>query len=103
MLLDDQIIFEMMQRKESWFVSLDQAGVRYLGKAKIKHKWSFYDAFLKHHKELEEYNNRDVELCHELEQKFGFTSIITNLGYKKDNDNLQNHYSINIKKYDYPL
>ncbi len=23
--------------------------------------------------------------------------------YKKDNDNLQNHYSINIKKYDYPL
>jgi DNA polymerase elongation subunit (family B) len=82
MLLDDQIIFEMLHRKESWFVSLDQAGVRYLKKPKIKHRWSFHQAFLNHHKELEEYNNRDVELVHELEEKFGFVDIVIKMGYK---------------------
>lgn len=90
-LIDDMIIHEMMNRKESFYVSLDQAGLRYLDERKIKHKWGFYEAFLHHRKELEEYNNRDVELMHKLEEKFGFTNIIINLGYKENVGVLPQH------------
>jgi len=74
--LDAMIIHEMLNNKERGFLSLDMMGKRYLGMRKIKHKWSFYEAFSEYPEELEVYNNRDTILMYKLEKMFGFGGIV---------------------------
>ena len=74
--LDAMRIHEMLNVKERMFLRLDTVAKRYLDIEKIKHIWTFYEAFMKHLEELQVYNDRDVEIMMKLDKKFGFHNIV---------------------------